>query len=111
MKKLLIVPALVLSLSGCGTGTGDIVSQFSDAMVTTCKFLPTPDSAAALVAAFNLQTDTSGTAAIVAAAAAACPLILAQMGEPQGPAAAGEAKSISIMVNGKKVEVSGSFVK
>lgn len=106
MHKLMLgVAAASLALGGCATitgGNGPTIAQVEGAAVALCSYLPTAASVAALLDANAAIMTAEAIAQIVCAAVGPTPV--AQSGK------LGATAPVTVIVNGKPVTISGSFV-
>lgn len=103
MKKLLMVSALALALSGCGTtggiDQGRIDQTIADVQATAarvCSFVPTASTVSAILSALG----TPYVGLVTDVAAQICGAIVRRTG----------AAAPSITVNGKTIAIQGRFV-
>lgn len=103
MKKLLIIPALMVALAGCSPAAQQnlvtIVNDVQIATETACKFVPTAATIADIISAGS-ATIPAQIAQTICQAVAGNAVKVSKLTAP-----------MSVVVNGKSISLDGYFVK
>jgi hypothetical protein len=106
MHKFMLGTALLpIVLGGCATisgGSGPTAAQVEGAAVALCSYLPTADSVAALLSANGAIMTAEAIAQIICTAVGPVPTTQSGRFKATAP--------VTVLVNGKPVTVTGSFV-